>query len=336
MIFNVWVTRKCNLKCTYCYEGLQKPDTKLERNVALEIIEFVERYTKERKESSISINFHGGEPLIAFDTIQYIANEINRRFKTVKVNYGLTTNGTLLNDEIIESLSKMMPYGLSISIDGNKQIHDTNRKFSNGQGSYEVIEKKLKKIVSKIPDCRARSTYNHNTITHLSESVIHLIDQGFKTVVAAGDYYDSLWEDSDEDILRREISKLAEYYKTLPNKNEIRINLLDKTLIQYSPCQGGITSINIDVDGKIYPCIVAVGNSEYEIGSVSSGIDTKKVNNILDFGTEMHEECKECPINECCNGVRCKLKHQIISGNCLNIPAFLCIEKNAIYDSIES
>lgn len=336
MIFNIWVTRKCNLKCTYCYEGLLKPEVELERSTALEIIKFIEKYAKERKESSISINFHGGEPLIAFDTIQYIVNKINQHFKTIKVNYGLTTNGTLLNDEIIESLSEIMPYGLSISIDGNKQIHDINRKFSNKHGSYEVIEKYLDKIVSRIPECRARATYNHSTISHLSESVIHLINKGFKTVVAVGDYYDPLWENSDEDILRREIRKLAEYYNTLPNKKEIRINLLDKSLIRYSPCQGGITSINIDIDGKIYPCIAAVGNSKYEIGNVVKGVDINKAKSILDFEIDMHEECKECPINECCNGVRCKLKYQIISGNCLNIPPFLCVEKNAIYDSIES
>ncbi len=333
MIFNIWVTRQCNLKCTYCYEGQEKLDKKLDNNTVQKVIKFIVQKTNEKKDSFISVNFHGGEPLIAFDIVQYIVIELEKRLSTVKINYGLTTNGTLLDDDIIEFLAQAMPLGLTLSVDGNEGVHNRNRKLANGRGSYELVDQYLEKIIKQIPECRARATYTHNTVNDLSKSVIHLIQKGFKTIVAAGDYYDPFWQDEDENILRREIHKLHDYYQAMQNKEKVRVNLLDKSLTEYLPCQGGISSVNIDVDGKLYPCIAAVGNSDYQIGDIECGIDKIKVANILDMGSAMHEECKECPINKHCNGVRCKLKNKIMSGNCLDIPVFLCVEKNAIYDS---
>jgi len=329
MIFNIWLTRKCNLKCTYCYEGKDKSEAEMNIETAVEVINFIKSYMP----GSICVNFHGGEPLLAMKILRYIVGELQSDLENTSINYGLTTNGTILEDDIIIFLSKIMPHGLTISIDGSEMVHDTNRKYANGTGSYKKVEQNLLKIIELIPDCRARATYNHKTIGHLCESVIHLVNKGFKTIVAIGDYYDLSWEDEDEKILKHEIKKLHKLYESLSDKENIRINLLDKNLVEYSSCQGGITSVNIDTDGTLYPCTVAVGNSEYIIGNVTTGINENRVEEILDLGTEMNEECKACPVQKNCNGVRCKLMNKIISGDCLAIPVFLCVEKNAIFDS---
>ena len=329
MIFNIWLTRRCNLKCIYCYEGENKSTAEMNVSTAIEVIDFIKSYTP----GSISVNFHGGEPLLAMDMLRYIVDELESSLENTSIDYGLTTNGTILNDDIILFLSKFMPHGLTVSIDGDEMVHDANRKYANGTGSYKKIEPYLAKIIEAIPDCRVRATYNHKTINSLCESVIHLVNKGFKTIVAIGDYYDLSWEDKDEKILKCEINKLQRFYQSLDNREEIRINLLDKNLTEYSSCKGGITSVNIDTDGRLYPCTAAVGKDEYIIGDVKKGINKNRVKEILDLGTEMNEECKTCAIQKSCIGVRCKLKHKIYSGSCLDIPVFLCVENNAIFDS---
>ena len=142
-LFNIWLTERCNMNCTYCYEN--NKSAKLMSNETInDLIAFIsEKYLLM---DYPMINFHGGEPLIAYEQMisiidNCIANKMN--FK-----YSVTTNALLLNESMVRSLREFDVY-LSVSLDGNRDVHDRCRKKSDGTGTYEEVIKKIQIIKMK-------------------------------------------------------------------------------------------------------------------------------------------------------------------------------------------
>ena len=100
------VTQSCNLRCEYCIysennasrHGRQHRDAVMSYDKAVQIINFFMEHSRNKE----IIGFYGGEPLLAFDLIKKIVQYIHSTFPERKVEYSITTNGTLLNNEIIE------------------------------------------------------------------------------------------------------------------------------------------------------------------------------------------------------------------------------------------
>lgn len=145
MNVSLFFTNKCNMKCRYCYEA-----NKMERSISYDLldqtIEFIVNHKQKNGIDKLSVVTHGGEPLIEFDKIKYFIRNLNKRINNVE--YIMTTNATLLNDEIIEYLSQHYSM-LSVSIDGTKQAHNLNRIFQNGNGSYDHVIENAKRLLKK-------------------------------------------------------------------------------------------------------------------------------------------------------------------------------------------
>ena len=155
MVLNV--TNKCNLACTYCYEyGEDKiVDTKygdqpkfMAEETAKESVEFL--LEESRGQEVAHITFFGGETLLNFpvlqDTVAYARRRAAEEGK--RIEFSLTTNATLLRPEIIEWLADNQ-IGVTISIDGPKEVQDGLRVFHNGRGSYDVVEPKIKELLKR-------------------------------------------------------------------------------------------------------------------------------------------------------------------------------------------
>ena len=98
----------------------------------------------------IIIGFYGGEPLLEFDLIKKCVEYVESIVEGKKVFFNITTNGTLLTDEVVDFFVEK-DFKLSISLDGSQKEHDVNRKFRDGSGSFNTIINNIKRIKTRYP-----------------------------------------------------------------------------------------------------------------------------------------------------------------------------------------
>lgn len=151
------VTQNCNLRCKYCvYNGHYSQQRRLSpRNMDIETarrgMDYVFSLVKDRKKREFSLSFYGGEPLINIETISWIVEYAQRRFKGWRLHLNLTSNLTLLDDEILDFLVDK-DVSLLVSLDGDRHNHDAKRVFADGRGTHRTVLRNLKKIRQRNPD----------------------------------------------------------------------------------------------------------------------------------------------------------------------------------------
>lgn len=324
MLFNVWVTNACNFRCKYCY--VLEYERNININMADDILRFIHSNVREEKE--VIINFHGGEPVLNYEIVKYMVGSLDKIFGN-RVLYGMTTNGSLLTQEIIEFIAEKFVYNLSISLDGTKEINDANRRFRNGTGTYETVISHFLSLNKIRPDVRVRMTYNSDTICELFNNVRHIVELGFKNIVAVADYTDKNWNELDVDILQVELEKIFSLYF---HNNQVDINFISDLITKKKGlCNGGKSSLNIDIDGNLYPCTWAVGNIDFVIGDIYKGIDNRRVQQLHKHSMVINKDCKGCTLYECCAGTRCKIINKIITNDFHQAPIFRCQYNNISY-----
>lgn len=323
---NLWVTHKCNFRCRYCYAKHDFKNLELSYERAFDIIKFIADRIK--PDQKLKIVFHGGEPTLKLELIKRIMDLVEKMIPN-KVSYGLTTNGSLIEEDDIDFLVKKFLYDLSISVDGKRDTHSFNRIAVNKKDYYDVIIKNAKKMAAKNPRIRIRMTFDRYNIDTLSDNIIYFIKMGFSTIVPGADIFSDKWTSEDFDRVKEELIKVKDYIK----KNNLDINIYDisNEFIQLSPCTAGDDYFSIDSDGKIYPCLYVVGNAEMCIGDIYSGIDRCKYEEIYLMNQRKVEECFECSMKSYCSSNRCLLVNYVTTGNWLSPNLVECNMMNIKY-----
>ena len=223
--FALWVTSCCNMQCTYCYEGKEKKNTYMSQQTLDNVIDFIDEHMSHNPGEDLLIDFHGGEPLLQFDKIEYAIEKFNKMFGK-RVRYGITTNGTILTDNILKCLVDNFHYSLSVSIDGTRETHDQKRRMKDGKGSYDIVIKNARRILEKRKDVRVRMTVDSTTVNKLFSNVCALNAEGFKLIVPGIDYFDSKWDQDKMLILYQQMLLLKEEIQK--GKLTARVGLLEK------------------------------------------------------------------------------------------------------------
>ena len=209
------IAHDCNLACRYCFaeEGeYHGRRAMMSYEVGKQALDFLIANSGNRR--NLEVDFFGGEPLMNWDVIKQLV-EYGRSQEekyNKKYRFTLTTNGVLLNDEIMEFANKEMA-NVVLSIDGRKEVHDFMRPFRKGAGSYDLIVPKFQKFVQSRGEKSyyARGTFTRHNLD-FSEDVLHLADLGFdqisvEPVVAdEKEEYALQWED---------VPKICEEYDRL-------------------------------------------------------------------------------------------------------------------------
>ena len=324
-----WLTTICNLKCKYCYEGIEKKYSLMPSY----IIDLALKFLFEKiinTDEILQIVLHGGEPFLAFEEMKYlVAKSSNLAYeKNINIQYMVTTNATILNEEMIEFICDNIK-NITISIDGDRETHDFLRPFKDGSGTHSIVVKNLKKLLDKIPDLTVRLTYNHQTVEKLFENVKFIIDLGVKCVIPARDMFDENWDYQKFNLLKNELLKIRNY---LGDRHDIVISMLDTRNIKpLNTCGGGLTSFNFYTDGSIYPCTITVGNEEFNLGNVMGGIDWKKRDKLLSYSEELNQECVGCIFYNFCEQTRCKMINKMMNNDYCKASPVSCKEKHIIY-----
>ena len=307
------VTRKCNLKCSYCFEdsGYRKLGN-MPFAVAKKAIDTF--FTD--NSSNWVIIFTGGEPLLNFNLLKEVTEYIDN--KGLKVEYRIKTNATLLDDGKMDFLIKNN-FKIQVSLDGNAKAHDTHRKFANGKGSFEIVDNTIKKLIEKNygSNVSISGTVTHQTIKFIEDSYSYLnsydvIRYDLKTVMPnSKNQY--VFDKNDYKISCYSLLKNNKYMmdnaKKFTNvKNNIKI------------CGIGLWNITVDTDAKIYPCYRMCGYKEYVIGNLDELVMPFKLpQRLIDiYKMEDNIECSKCAlINSCKSGCYTdKLVHELENNKC--------------------
>ena len=312
------IAHDCNLACRYCFaeEGEYHGRRALMSfEVGKKALDFLVANSGNRV--NLEVDFFGGEPLMNWDVVKQLV-EYGRSLEksnNKKFRFTLTTNGILLNDEILEFVNKEMG-NIVLSIDGRKEINDKMRPFRGGQGSYDIIVPKFQKVAESRDQMNyyVRGTFTHNNLD-FSKDVLHLADLGFKQisvepVVAA---------DTEKYAIREEdIPQIMEEYDTLAkemikrekegkgfNFFHFMIDLTGGPCVykRLSGCGSGTEYLAVTPWGDFYPCHQFVGEEQYLMGNVDEGITKPEIQK--EFGgcnVYTKKDCKDCFARFYCSG----------------------------------
>ncbi len=288
------VTNQCNLSCTYCYEyGEDKiVDTEngkqakfMSEETARASVEFLIKQSGPQRR--IYLTFFGGETLLNFPVVRSTVAYARRRAAEVgkEIEFSLTTNATLLREEIIEFLAENR-IGVTISIDGPKEMQDQFRVFHNGKGSYEIVAPKIAELLRRhtTRPIGARVTLTSQTMDvrriyrHLREE-IGFYEVGFAPVTTAPNRLYSIGGSGFDIMLAQFRSLAAEYLEySLAGKRHGFSNVRDtleeihKGFSKAYPCGAGLGLMGVSTEGDVALCHRFAGSDAHKIGTVGEGV----------------------------------------------------------------
>ena len=327
MCFNI--AHDCNIRCGYCfastgdYHGGRKL---MSIENAKAGIDFLLKKSGNRKR--LEVDFFGGEPLLNYDVIKETVKYGREKEKALgkRIGFTMTTNGMLLNDEIIEFLNENMD-NIVISLDGRPEVNDRMRRFVGGKGTTEDLLPLIKKFVEKRGE---KSYYIRGTYTaynlDFSKDVLFMADQGFSEIsvepVVAESKKPYAINETHLPQIFAEYDKLTDDY--LQYKDEGRpfhfyhfMMDMDGGPCIYkrvSSCGAGVEYFALTPDAELYPCHQFVGRQEYLMGNISEGILREDLMEKFSENTVYHKEkCKDCWAKFHCSG-GCQANAEAFNG----------------------
>ncbi len=312
------VAHVCNLNCSYCFASQGKYHGEravMSYEVGKRALDFLIENSGTRR--NLEVDFFGGEPLMNFDVVKKLveyARSVEKE-KNKNFRFTLTTNGMLIDDDVIEFANKEMS-NVVLSLDGRKDVHDKFRVDYKGKGSWETIVPKFQKLVEKRggKDYYMRGTFTHHNPDFL-EDIKTMLDLGFNelsmepVVCASGDPSELTQEDLPivlkqyEDlanlmIKRREEGKPFTFYHYM-------IYLKGGPCIykRISGCGSGTEYMAVTPWGDLYPCHQFVGEEKYKLGDIWQGVTNKPVQDeFMSCNVYAREDCKDCWAKLYCSG----------------------------------
>ncbi len=312
------IAHDCNLRCRYCFaeEGEYHGRRALmDFDTGKKALDYLMDHSGSRK--NLEVDFFGGEPTMNFQVVrqlvEYGRSQEEKRNK--KFRFTLTTNGLLLNDEILDFANREMG-NLVLSLDGRREVHDRMRPTAAGKGSYDLIAEKMLKAAESREQTNyyVRGTYTHYN-TDFAADVLHMHDMGFEQIsvepVVADPEEPYALKESDlpvlleqYDILAREVIKRRREGRFI-NFFHFMIDLSGGPCIakRLSGCGAGGEYLAVTPWGDLYPCHQFVGEEEFLLGNVYEGIKNTRLRE--EFGrcnVYSKPECRECFAKFYCSG----------------------------------
>ena len=279
------IAHDCNLRCGYCFAGTGDFGgyrAMMSKETAEKAVEFAIAGSKMRH--NLELDLFGGEPLMNPEVVKHVINYVRRReFETGKnIKLTLTTNGTLLNDDIIQFLNDNRVM-LVLSLDGKKETHDNMRPFPNKTGSYDAAVRGFKKVIESRngKNYYLRGTYTHFN-PHFAEDTLDMTKIGkelsVEPVVGIDEPY--VLTEADLPVLYEEYDKLARAYLQKRREGDAFDFFHFNVALDNGPCVAkrlagcgaGHEYFAITPEGDIYPCHQFVGREEYKLGTLETGV----------------------------------------------------------------
>lgn len=325
----IQVTQNCNFRCEYCvysgsYYNRVHNNKRMDWDTAKAALDFLKQHS--RNSSEINVSFYGGEPLLEMDLIKRCVDYCRMIFKRKKVSFNLTTNASLLSDEVIKYFEKEK-FSVMVSLDGPQEVHDKNRTFADGKrGTYNTVIERIERIREIAPDLLANVTFN---AVLDDENDFSLISQYFsqepiiKDIFVSANYVNEtnrkdkivqtnqknyieisnqrfiglmylmnrVSRDKVSKLVVRELSDIKESF----GKRKVSRYVMQPINHPAGPCLPGVQRPFVNAYGKLFPCErVNETCKDMCIGNIYDGFDIEAVKRFLNVGQVTEENCKRC------------------------------------------
>ncbi len=334
------IAHDCNLACRYCFaeEGEYHGRRALmSYEVGRKALDFLIANSGSRR--NLEVDFFGGEPLLNWDVVKRLVEygrsqeeAHNKRFR-----FTLTTNGVLLNDEIMEFCNREMG-NVVLSLDGRPEVNDRMRPFRNGRGSYDLIVPKFQKFAESRhqKNYYVRGAFTRGNLDFAND-VLHYADLGFEQIsmepVVAAETEDYAIRPEDIPQILKEYDRLAVEY--IKRRREGRgfhffhfmIDLNGGPCVakRMAGCGSGTEYLAVTPWGDLYPCHQFVGNETFLLGNVDEGIVNEAVRDEFKCcNVYARKECKDCFARFYCSG-GCSANAYNFSGSILGTYETGCV-----------
>ena len=312
------IAHTCNLNCEYCFasQGKYQGERAVMRfEVGKRAFDWLIENSGSRR--NLEVDFFGGEPLMNFEVVKQlvayarsIEKQHNKNFR-----FTLTTNGLLIDDDVIEFANKEMS-NVVLSLDGRKEVHDRYRVDYNGNGSFDKIVPKFQKLV-KARDNKnyyMRGTFTHQNPDFLKDIEV-MLDLGFTelsmepVVCSAGDPAELTPEDMT--VVMEQYEKLAELMLKRDKEGKpftfyhYMIDLTGGPCIykRISGCGSGTEYMAVTPWGDLYPCHQFVGDEAFKLGDIWQGVTNMETqNSFAECNVYARKECRDCWARLYCSG----------------------------------
>jgi len=317
-------TLRCNLKCSYCHSGVYPvscKDNDMSQSTAKKVVDFI----FQSPSKSLSIVFQGGEPLLNYDTVQYVIEYANKKNQVKKrdLKFILVSNLINLNEKIAKYLIKNNVL-INTTLDGPKELHDKNRYYLPGKGSYDQVVKSIKlvKNINKNAKINALMVTTKHSLSCYKEIVDEYNKIGLNKLFIrqlnnygfASDNWDKLTYNSEEYL--KFWDNVLDYLYTKDNMSEtfsyyLAWKLLSDKPLMYmdlmSPCGAAIGQLSYNYDGNVFSCEQGrmLNNTAFKIGNVNKNnyndvLTSKKTCKIVESSINDIPSCNQCSFQFYC------------------------------------
>ena len=310
------VAHGCNMDCEYCFAGKGDYSGKsgiMSAEVGKRALDYLVENSGTRRH--LEVDFFGGEPLINWDVCKEIVaygRELEKKHNKV-FNFTLTTNGVLIDDDVIEFTNREMG-NVVLSMDGRRDTHDRMRHSKTGGGTYDMIMDNFRSLVdSRLKNAeRSSEYYMRGTYTAYNKDfaadVLAMADLGFREtsiepVVSDPDVPYALHEE-DLPQLYEQYEKLALEMLEREERGEgfsfyhYTVDLTGGPCIYKRVAGCGVATeyLAVTPTGDLYPCHQFVGDDNMIVGNIYDGITHPETVNIFRSGNNIYtrDDCKSC------------------------------------------
>jgi His-Xaa-Ser system radical SAM maturase HxsB len=330
-------TLRCNQQCIYCHSAAFGPDNK-EKDMSIETAQKILDFIFQTPAKGIKIEFQGGETLLNFDVFKFIvknAKELSM-VKNKKLKMSLVTNLTLLDDHKLEWIAKE-GVDISTSLDGPKEIHDMNRPYFGGTGTYDEVIRMMRKCREKNVPVGALMVTTRHSFADPEGIIDEYVKQGMRVIqlkyINKLGFADTHWQElgyTPEEYIQ--FWKRCMDYMIEQNKKGKRIMeritllMLQKILTPTdpgfldfrNPCGTVIGQMSYNYNGDIFPCDEARAHEIFNLGNVCEKrykevIASPKAQNMIKAAVNETLYCDACIYKPFCGA--CPVMSYAEEGN---------------------
>ena len=312
------VAESCNLRCRYCYQADKgngrESQRHMSRDVATRAVDFL--FERSGPIEDLVLVLFGGEPLLNFKTIRHVTDYAGKKASESgkRVNFALTTNGTLLTPEIVDFLQEQ-DVSVTVSLDGFEEIHDRYRRFPDDRPSYGVILPKVRHLLER---SKKRPVVARVTVVDGPERVPEILDHllglgfveaGFAPVTTG--HPECQLSDRQMDELLDAFRHLAERFLEAAGQEKFFgfSNLIDLLVsihqgeVMNFPCGAGLGLFSVDAGGRLFLCQRFTGDETFCMGDIFNGFDEERLGRFRkEAEISNKEECRSCWARTICTG----------------------------------
>jgi uncharacterized protein len=328
------VTDKCNLACTYCYQinkgtrRMTMDDAKLFIDKLLTGEDGFKEYINPDISPAIVVEFIGGEPFLEIDLIDEIVDYF--RLRVIQLRHpwmekfcvSICSNGVLYTDPRVQKFLQKNKDNISFSVtlDGNKELHDKCRVFPDGGGSYDIAEAATQDWMSRGYYMGSKITISQENLPYIYDALMHIVGLGYDEI-HANCVYEAFWTEKDAGKLYELMKKFSDFMLSDKKYRDLDCSLYTRNLGTPKKaddlqnwCGGTGSMLSMDPDGWLYPCIrymessLGADQKPMRIGNVHTGLATCKEHqncveclNVIDRRSQSTDDCFYCPIAEGCS-----------------------------------